>query len=255
MRATLALLVPGLLVLATGAGASGVNLAWDQCLPEGGMQAKHFACGQNSGYDEIVGSFVPGQAHAAFIGCEVAVDIQSENPVLPDWWQFFNTGSCRQNALTTTFDFTTAPQSACNDPFQGQAMGGLAAYLTSRTQRPVPGGKANAARIILAMAMAVPTRLASGVEYYCFRLRISNQASAGAGSCAGCTTPACITLAEVAVYDDNPPAPGGQETPPRMAESLTTQHQSNGIGWQDTGQNCTSAVKNKTWGQLKNIYR
>jgi len=23
------------------------------------------------------------------------------------------------------------------------------------------------------------------------------------------------------------------------------------IGWQDTGTNCQSAVKNKTWGQLK----
>jgi hypothetical protein len=246
-----------LLLASSSAHAAGLNLAWDQCLSEGGVAAKKSACAANTGYSDVVGSFVPTQPHPGFLGLEILLDVQSETPTLPDWWQFFNSPSCRENALSVSFDFTGAAQSACSDPFSGQAMGGMAAYVTVGHPR-LAGDyqpKPNAARIYMAVALENAVGLAAGTEYYCFRLRIGNQASSGASACAGCATPACMTLSEVRVYDQGPQVPRGEQAPPARFERINMQAQGNLIGWQDTGPACQSAVKNKTWGQLKSMYR
>ena len=244
-----------LILPAPSARAAGLNLAWDQCLSEGGVRAKKFACGLNTGYSDIVGSFVPSQPHAQFVACEVKLDIQSESTTLPDWWQFFNNGSCRENALTVSFDFTASPQSACTDPFGGVAVGGIGYYATVGSPRPGYSPRLNAARIGMAVAMANAKYLSSGTEYYCFRLRMLNRASSGGGACAGCATPVCLTLSEVLVYDDTPEPRDGEQSYPPAPEIISQQSLDNMIGWQDTGTSCQSAVKNKTWGQLKSLYR
>jgi len=248
-------LLLSLIIPASSARAAGLNLAWDQCWPEGGVAAKSFACGVNTGYWEIVGSFVPSQPHARFVAYEVKLDIQSQSNTLPDWWQFYNNGSCRETALSVTFDFTTSPQSGCTDPFEGAAMGGIGYYATVGSPRPGYSPRLNAAQVGMAVAMANAKYLSAGTEYYCFRLRLLNRASTGGGACAGCATPACLTLSEVLVYDETPEPREGQQSNPSPPEQLTQQSLNNMIGWQDTGTSCQSAVKNKTWGQLKSLYR
>jgi hypothetical protein len=107
----------------------------------------------------------------------------------------------------------------------------------------------------MAVALANAKYLSSGTEYYAFRLRLRYDSSSGGGACDGCSTPVCLTLSEVAVYDDTPEPPAGEQSNPPPPEIISQQAQNFMISWQDTGTNCQSAVKNKTWGQLKSLYR
>lgn len=256
MRTRLPLALCLLLFLSVpSARAAGLNLAWDKCLPDGGVSAKTFACGNNSGYADIIGSFTPSQAHPQFVAIEVKLDVQSQSQTLPAWWQLFNNGSCRETAFEVTFDFRTLPQSSCEDPFGGSAWGGVGYYATSDHPHPDYQTRSNAARMGMAVALANAKYLSSGTEYYAFRLRLRYDSSSGGGACDGCSTPVCLTLSEVAVYDDTPEPRAGQQSYPPAPEIITRQAQNFMIGWQDTGTNCQSAVKNKTWGQLKSLYR
>lgn len=244
-----------LLVVAPVARAAGLNLAWDQCLSEGGVAAKKFACNTSTGFQYLYGSFVPARPHPRFVGCAFYVDILSEATGLPDWWQFYWGGSCRQTALNVSFDFTGAPQGACNDPFSGQGYGGIANYVVTNHPRPDYQPRPNGARIIIGVVATSPVNVSAGTEYYGFRLAISNQSSAGPGACAGCATAACVTLTEAEVVDDKPDPPPGQQGQPTQFERLNMQSMGNMVSWQDAGPSCQSAVKNKTWGQLKSLYR
>src|SRR5262245_24181409 len=97
-RGSLFLVIAGLLSPLVG-HAAGVNLRWDQCLGDGGVPNKAFACNTNNGARAMVASFVIPAAMTSFAGEEVIVDLATAAPSLPNWWQFFNAGSCRQNSL------------------------------------------------------------------------------------------------------------------------------------------------------------
>lgn len=244
-----------LLLSASPARSAGLNLAWDKCLSEGGVPAKTFACGTNVGYADIIGSFIPSQPHPRFVGIEVKLDVQSQSQTLPAWWQLFNTGACRQSGFELTFDFRTLPKSFCDDPFDGGPWGGVTCYVTSDHPRPDYRPGANAARMGLAAALMNSRNLPSGTEYYAFRLSLQYESSSGGGACEGCSAPVCLTLSEVAVYDESGEPLGDQQSNQPDPEIITQQSQGAMISWQDNGTNCQSAVKNKTWGQLKSLYR
>ncbi len=247
MRFALALCC--LLVVAPVTHAAGLNLAWDQCLSDGGSAAKKFACNTNAGFEYLYGSFIPGQNHPQFCGCLYYVDIQAETATLPSWWQFYWSESCRPTALGMTFDFTSLTTQSCNDPFNGTAVGGIANYVVGTHTRPDFTPRANAARIYAAAAVLPYPTITPGTEYLGFRLAISHQSTVGGGACAGCATAVCITFTQCDVVDDKPLGA------PERVERLTQQATSNMASWQDAGPSCQSAVKNKTWGQLKSLYR
>ena len=52
------LLLGGLVSGSLASADPGVNLSWDACSPDGGVQSKEFSCNSNSGYKYMVGSFV-----------------------------------------------------------------------------------------------------------------------------------------------------------------------------------------------------
>jgi hypothetical protein len=110
-------------------GVGGINFSWDDCWASGGVAAKNFACSVNTGSSVMIGSFAPSVDQPLFVGVEIVVDLQSDTAVLPDWWQFFNLGTCRATALSATFDFSVLP-GACTDPFGQPGSGGLAGYCT-----------------------------------------------------------------------------------------------------------------------------
>ncbi|MBI5709274.1 MAG: hypothetical protein HZC42_03090 [Candidatus Eisenbacteria bacterium] len=247
MRAPLPLMVllVGTVTLAAEATAAGVNFSWDACTAEGGVQSKTFACNTNAGSRAAWGSFMVAADQDSFVGVEIIVAVQAQSDTLPDWWQFFNSGACRQTALSTSFDFTSAPGTACTDPWFGQAAGGLAAYHTINTVPPVPSGLANAAEIKIGAAVANPLTLSAGTEYYCFRLGITNVKTVGSGACSGCDVPVCLTLSQVKVAQV-----GG------TSEYLTNPIASNVVLWQtDTPCSGASAPQNVTWGQIRSILR
>jgi hypothetical protein len=244
-----------LLLFAFPARAAGLNLAWDKCYSEGGARAKTFNCASNSGYADIIGSFIPAQSHPRFNCIDMKLDVQSQSQELPAWWQIFNSGSCRESAYEMSVEFRDQPRTSCEDPFEGTVLGLVGCYATPDHPLSIFDGGPNNARMVMGAAMANARNLSPGAEYYAFRLRILFESSTGGGACGGCATPVCLTLSELSVYDETPELPGGgmgTEPPP---EIITQQAQNQMISWQDTGGNCQSKVRNKTWGQLKSLYR
>jgi hypothetical protein len=254
LRLGLALCLVSLLSVAS-VHAAGLNLAWDKCLSEGGGIAKTFACTGNTGYADVVGSFIPSQPHPRFVAIEVKLDVQSQTRTLPAWWQFFNSGSCRETGFDLTFDFRSLPKSSCDDPFEGNVWGGVGYYATPDHPTSVYQGGPNTARMLMGAALMYSKNLSPGAEYYAFRLRITYDSSSGGGACEGCSTPVCLTLSEVAVYDESAEPLNDQLSHPPEPEIISQQAQGYMISWQDAGTGCQSSVKNKTWGQLKSLYR
>ena len=79
MKAPLAvvLLLGGLVSGSLASAEAGVNLSWDACTSEGGIQNKTFSCNTNSGSRVLYGSFVLAADQPNFVGvwsCPVSVD-------------------------------------------------------------------------------------------------------------------------------------------------------------------------------------
>src|SRR5262245_48013909 len=177
----LAFLPIALLALAPPALAAGVNLSWDACTAEGGVQNKTFACDTNSGTRALYGSFVLAADQPDFVGIEVTIDVSAKSDSLPAWWQFFNANACRKTALSVNFDFSSAPRANCTDPWAGQGVGGIGAVHTYWTAPQVPTGNPNEAQVLIAAAVPSisPQALAAGTEYYGFKLVITSTKTVG----------------------------------------------------------------------------
>ena len=235
---------------ATVAAAAGVGLRWTSCLSDGGLANKAFACNSNAGTNTLVGTFVTGAAGLAQVsGNEVVIDLASASTPLPAWWQMKNAGTCRQAALTMNF---VAPATAanCTDWAVGAAAGGIGAYNIG-LRGP------NTARLVAALAVAPDNLqdLVSGQEYFSFNVVISNAKTVN--GCAGCLDPVCIVFNSINL------------TTPVLANNVFLTGPSNGTDanyatWQGGGAPVVGAVtgcpqatptKNKTWSQVKALYR
>jgi hypothetical protein len=244
-----------LLMSATSVRTAGLNLASDKCRSEGGVIAKAFDCGSNPDYVDIVGSFIPTQPHPRFVAFEAKLEVQSQTRTLPAWWQYFNSGSCRGTAFELVFNFRDLPKSSCDDPFEGAAFGGLGFYATPDHPSSTYQGGPNTARGLMGAALAHSKNLQPGTEYYAFRLRLQYQSSTGGGACEGCSTPVCLTLSEMSVYDESAEPLTDHHSHPPAPEVISRPVRNSRISWQDNGNNCQPAVKHRTWGQLTSPYR
>jgi len=270
-RRALSSLVALTIVLAGAAHADPMSLAWDQCLSEGGTHHKYFACDTNARYEVLVGSFVPQQPMADFMGLVAVVDGQTADQVsLPDWWQLYNAGSCRQTALSCSFDFLSSPNVSCTDPWQGQAGGGVAAYYTAAypPPSPLPPTSSRALQIKVGGALASPVPLPAGTEYYAFRLTLSHAKSKGVDACTGCTVGLCLLLDKITLYPQSGPtvtlyADHVQPSDPYAGTEMATWECADGRAYGSEGfnfacvavQNCSVPVRNRTWGSIKALYR
>ncbi|MBI5709332.1 MAG: hypothetical protein HZC42_03385 [Candidatus Eisenbacteria bacterium] len=232
-----------LAIPAAPAAAGGINLTWGTgCWPDNPSVNRTFACDTDSGSSSFTGSFATSTDHPHFVGIEVIVDLQSTTSwgggVLPPWWQFFNTGSCRQTSLTVSADFTAAP-GACGDPWGGLAQGGIAAYQTATTAPA--SGSPNAARLKLAFALAYPSPLTAEIEYYGFRVTLNHAKTVGGARCPGCNAGVTIWLLSIKAAEDTGPL-----------EVLTSPLNNSSITWQG---GMTVPARNVTWGRVKGLYR
>ncbi len=241
MKKTL-LLSAGLLALSASiASAAGLNLSWNAC-GGAGLANKTFACNVNTGLAEMmVASYVAPAGTAGITGLEAVIDLQSSTATLPAWWQFKNTGSCRQTALAV------APNGAAceGDYWAGQAGGGISAYITPYA------AAANRARLLI--IYAVPGNLAApvdaGIEYFAFTASVSHAKTVGSSSCAGCADPVCIVLNEIKLTQ----AVGVGDFRIQNAADR------NFVTWQGgvVSGGCPAVVptQNRTWGAVKSLYR
>ena len=236
-----ALMAVVLLVPATSALASGVNLSWDDCGIHGTVN-KAFACNTNTFEGVIIGSFQPTYGPFELTALSARVDLKSGGSALPDWWQFKNARSCRQTALAASASFTTGTYS-CEDPWLGQAAGGLASYSPNRWNDP----RAVHMDIIFALPSTMPTHIESPNEYLGFMLKISGAKTVGTGACPGCATPVCIVWNWLGLSGTNSTY---------IHTSYTLDH--NYVTWQGGtvvgGCPAATPASNRTWGSLKSLY-
>jgi hypothetical protein len=231
--------------------AQGVNLRWQACFGDGGTLNRAFACTANTGSSLLVGSFEMGADLPSVSGNEVVIDLAADGPVLPDWWQFRNAGTCR----TTSLSFNTTISGAavnCVDWGNGLSVGGIGAYI-------VGGGGPNTARIVA--AAAVPSSslsdLFGGTEYFSFNAVINYQKTIGAPSCAGCQVPVCLVFNSLNLT--TPVAANNRKLtgPTNGTDSDFATWQGGGNPASGRGNGCPAATptRNSTWGSVKSLYR
>jgi len=230
-----------LLVLAGPASAqSGVNLSWNDCGSAGTM-LRTFACNTNTGDHTMVASFAcTGVTQLTALAG--VIDLCSMDPVLPAWWQMRRPDSCRPNAISASFDFTGGAYNGCTDYWQGQATGTM-------TYTYGQSWGFNGARIVASATIPqeAATALENGVEYYAFRITIRNDATVGDGACARCQANVCIILNSVELYQ---PTGVGNFF---ISGPLTRDY----MHWQGQVVDCPFVVpaRNRSWGQIKSLYR
>jgi len=239
------LLITGVLLAltATVASAAGINLYWTDC-SVAGATTRTFACGVNTGTNTLTVSFDPPAGLTTLNGLDMLIDLQSATDPLPQWWMFKNAGTCRLASLGANTVFSLA---SCFEPWAGAGNGAVSAYIA-------PSSATNRAR--LAGTVSVGGTLAGpvspGTEYYALNITINNQKTVGTGSCTGCLDPVCLVLNDM-LLSQPAGTPGGS---PRITNPLT----SNFVTWQSYPEGAggcpgvTPAV-NRTWGQVKSIYR
>jgi len=249
----------------TVAWAGNLNLAWNNspisegCWPESPLNMKTFACNTNSGSATLVGSFGLPQDCPDFIGISVLLNGQSDTYWLPDWWQLYNTGSCRAASLSTSADFTIAPQTICVDPWQVLAQGGIGAFQTALYPPPPPTAPPAHNRFALKIAYMLvdPIALTAGVQYYGFKVRFDYRKTVGTGACEGCATGMWLCLENTRVVGLS-----GEHD-----QMLTGELDNQAVTWNKQwyrpddcirlpGRSCyPTAAQTTTWGRVKMLYR
>ena len=230
---------------ASAASAEGINLSWNDCGLFGTQNAT-FNCATTSGAPfTIVASYIPPPGVDEFLGLSAQIDITTADPTLPAWWQH-GTAFCRgTSGLSVSFDFTGGPFS-CFDFWQGQAAGGFA--------YDVGFGTPNRGRLRVQCAIPIDQRgpVDASTEYYAFKTNLQRSKSTGTGACAGCLTSACIVLNAVQLFQP-PGAPAGD---PEIFNPVDR----NFVTWQSPvggppGCPLSTPTTNKSWGQVKSLYR
>lgn len=240
MKRALTLLWIALLVAAPARAAGGIGLRWGGCE---GTANRNFACDLNTGAEMLVVSFNPPPGIAKLTGVAVYGTVAAANTQFPAWWDLFNRGSCRASSLSALFSLDDLAD--CEDPWSGQAMGGIAAYRR----------EGNGVRFLLAVAVAPQNAHAvqPGRIYGAMKILVNHQRTTGGGSCTGCNTPVCITVDRIVLGQPNERGLGEVEVTSAMTGLGGA---ANIVTWQGGTADCRAgAARNSTWGALKRIYR
>lgn len=235
----LALLI-ALVTVASSARASGMGIRWGSC---DGTSNRNFACDVTTGAELLVVSFSPPPGVVELTGVAAWGHFTSAGNDVPTWWQLSPSGGCRMGALSVSF--VLDDQTDCDDPWQGQGMGGIASI------------RSDGQGVEFLVAVAVPEGLAQpaqpGRTCAAFKMYINHRRSSGPGSCTGCSTPMCITLDKMALGQPNKnglqeidltDGMGGMGGPGNVAT------------WQGGTPTCgAGAAKPATWTELKRHFK
>lgn len=245
--AMLFLIGPLVVTLPRSSRADGINLYWNDCAS--GLRARTnrvFACDTNIADHFLVASYVYVSDNQNLGRIELFIDIQSAAPVLPPWWGLARTGACRSSALAA---ISPSNFGTCLDAWGGANAAPEYNYLTTANSPTMPP---NRARIYSGSstdhATIVPLYYEEAVAGL---FRIKSIRTVGTGACGGCLDPVCLVLNSITLscfWDDCPPI------------TLTSPLTSNYVTWQGGaigGPGCPGATPtlNRTWGQLKTLYR
>jgi hypothetical protein len=243
-----AIMIAGLLFstcASAWAQGPGVNLSWDDCLASvGGGLNKNSTCLSNTeAAQDCFGSYVLPADLDSLYANEITIDITTDSPMLPCWWNF--TSAPRGTGVGYVVLFSVPCASNAYD-YWGETAGG--SVFGSSVPSLMPD--ASVPRIRIRAFVAIEPVLAQPVaasigEIYSFTFRLRHAASVG--SCTGCSTPACIGLTKIRVVQAGD-YPGYDLTAPSSRQFVM---------WQGGVPSCGLAVPtiNKTWGSVKALYR
>ncbi len=237
-------------VVMAQSNTAGIHLSWTDC-GTFGAQDRAFACNSNSGTNILTCSFfVPG-AFDTLTGAAGVIDLITDQSTLPSWWNL-QAGGCRVGSppnLSANFNFTAATN--CTDPWGGVAAGGIACKVMDGVQITDPR------RCRFDWVCAIYPGLVgpdSTLEYYAANVAFNNKATVGTGSCAGCNFPACIRFNSIQL---SRPVHGQQNQDEFFFSTPIATGGSQQVTWQGgAGVDCSLVpARNKTWGQIKSLYR
>jgi hypothetical protein len=240
--------------------ADELYLRWDNCFGDGGAYNKTFACDTNSGFEFLVGSFRLAQTRDTVTALETIVDLAPLGMTLPSWWQFVETGSCRQNSLIMSL----VPPLTANTCVDHWSTNGAAGGRTYQFSTFVDG----VAR--LKMVQAVPQgfefTVPAGEEAFAFSVRIDHAKTVGPSACSGCSVPMCIGWGQAVLHF-------GSLRTNQVLGASTPDHGSN-VTWQtgavantrgfcppnrscDSDVLCQAVTRTRmsTWGAIQSLYR
>lgn len=221
--------------------ALGINLSWDDCYTGGGAVDKVDACTADFGVNRMIVAIDPGGVIDNVNGAQGIIDIQVDDTAIPDYWRL-DTGGCRQGKLAADpgIGVFNCPEAWSQ---VGNAAGGANFALSPE------GHGANWGRItwICAVPGVVTFDAATLNDWYVIAINLNKS---GSTTCAGCSTPACIVANEVRLTKP-PMTPGGDVF---IYNAAVGQH----VTWQGGGTLACPAstpAENRTWGQVKHLYR
>ena len=237
-----------LALVAPAHAAQGVNLSWSRCHGEaGGTQNRAFACDTNTGAEHLVASFVLPTDLPLTSGNEVIVDLVSAADPLPQWWEFYNIGTCRMNSLS--LNLVPDPSDVvCQEWQQGASVGGIGAYQSTGGVFPGLDSRHRRMKIALAVPPYALADLVANTEYFSCDIVINHLKTVGTGACGGCSGSVCLVLTSINV------------TTPVLANNVLlgggTTPGSDMAHWQGTNADCRVVpVLNRSWGQVKALYK
>jgi hypothetical protein len=162
--------------------------------------------------------------------------------------------------MTSSFDMSD--QSACDDPWNGGATGGMGAAPQALVSQYNVGDPAGVDLwITAAVAPSQAQGVSSGRTYAAFKLVINHQKSTGASACGGCDVPMCITLDAIRLVQ-----PGRHGDALGNNKGTINTDLTDGIGgmggasqvatWQGGTASCGAGLsKPSTWSELKSRFK
>ena len=250
--------VPLLLIAVMAANAMadpGINLSWSECSTFGTAD-RTFACGVNTGSNSMYCSFFPPAGIDSMVAVLCVIDITSSSGLIPPWWGL-GSGGCRSGKIGANANFTgltgCGGGPCCTDFWLGNGVPGLfymspfdsISFTTDATALNVNHARCKA---VAGVVHDFNGPVDPNLEYYAVSVQILNSLTTGGGSCSGCNFPVCIVFNSIAISEPAPIPDFILTGPPTGGR--------NQITWQGAGANCASVpVKNKTWGQIKSLYR
>jgi len=228
----------------TAVVADEMHMGWDGCTLEGASEAAQFACDTDAGAHVVVTSFVLNSGFSGFVALEAYVFIGTigTNSTLPDWWKT-TAGSCREGAITTSFDFLDSPQVNCFDPWFGQAISSPTMIDVITTPDLPPHGSSTFSRVRLGATLpSGSTDLEAGKEYLAFKLRVSHAGTTGPEACDACCERAGLMVSQMTLFN--------------AADAVTLINQSAPAEWQAPTTGCRPVpALARSWGQVRGMYR
>ena len=223
------------LLVAGSAMAAGTNLAWNDCIPGGGMADRSVAC-TNAGSGTVFISFVPASNFPQLAVTETYIDVVPPTPITASSWWYATSVSTRWSAGSAE-----PASGTCPAWWSGSAHGPLMGVV----RRDIVN-EAAALRITLWALIAAGEEqvAAAGTEYFSGALVLKYNAGTF-------QNPECLAGAVISVSDLVALQPGIQDH-----HFGQTAEVSNRVTFQNAQPNPDVTPTQKyTWGSIKALYR